>query len=370
MPEKEEKRLNTVRRFLNLNISKEKELQQIVELAARICNSSIAMITFMDRDFQHIMFSFGTTVKEVPYKDTFCQYTIAQKEVLIISDASVDERVMHNPFVINDPNIRFYAGAPLTTHDNQNMGTICVFDQQPGTLSDIQEKMLHRLGKQVIQLIEFDASLQLLKVEYETSIQEEDKLRSYFESCSSVHLLLDKELRVLAFNKALLDILGNNYLIPIAEGMNCHEYVEPSFLEEFICNCGKALNNEIVKTENVIGSPQGDISWHLTYEPALNAEGNIVGVSYTATDITQAMRHGKTVTEQEHAFLEIERIISGELHQPLKQVKSAIAQIKQKGYPEEVNEFAFLEYTAIELGEKFNAMFLTPPVIAPNLPTL
>ncbi|MDO7743002.1 MAG: GAF domain-containing protein [Pedobacter sp.] len=368
MPEKEEKRLNTVRRFLNLNISKEKELQQIVELAARICNSSVAMITFMDHEFQHIMFSFGTAVKVVPYKDTFCQYTILQKDVLIIKDASADERVMHNPFVIKDPNIRFYAGSPLITHDDQNMGTLCVFNQQPGTLSEIQEKMLQRLGKQVIQLIEFDASLQLLKLEYETSIQEEDKLRSFFESCSSVHLLLDKQLCVLSFNKVLLDILGNNYQIPIAEGMECHEYIEPSFLEEFLRNCGRALKNEIIKTENVIPSPQGDIFWHLTYEPAVDSDGNIVGVSYTGTDITQAMRHGNTVTKQENAFLQIERIISGELHQPLKQVKSAMAKIKEEGYPENVNEFAFLESTVHELGEKFNSMFLIPPVTPHNFP--
>jgi len=368
MPEREEKRLHTVRRFLDLNISKEKELQQIVELAARICNSSIAMITFMDREFQHIMFSFGTQIKEVPFKDTFCQYTIAQKDVLIINDASTDGRVMQNPFVTNDPNIRFYAGSPLTTHDDENMGTLCVFDQQPGSLTDIQEKMLQRLGKQVIQLIEFDASLQLLKLEYETSIQEEDKLRSFFDSSSSVHLLLDKELRVLSFNKVLLDILRNNYQLPLAEGMECHEYVVPSFLEEFLQNCGKALQNEIVKTESVIPSPEGDISWHLTYEPAFDSEGNIVGVSYTATDITQAMRHGKTVTEQEHAFLQIERIISSELHKPLKQVKSAMAKVSQEGYPENVNEFVFLEYTTHELGEKFDAMFLIPPGITPNLP--
>lgn len=364
MPEKEEKRLNTVRRFLNLNISKEKELQQIVELAARICDSSVAMITFMDQEFQHIMFSFGTTIKEVPHKDTFCQYTIAQKDVLIISDASIDERVMHNPFVINDPNIRFYAGSPLTTHDDQNMGTLCVFGQNPGSLTEIQEKMLHRLGKQVIQLIEFDSSLQLLKVENETSIQEEDKLRSFFESSSSVHLLLDEELRVLSYNKALQDILGSNYLVPIAEGMMCHEFVEPSFLNEFRCNCIRALGKEIVKTESVIPSPKGDICWHLTYEPAFDAEGNIVGVSYTATDITQTMLHGKTVTIQENALLQIERIISGELHQPLKQIKSSLSKLRQEGYPKHVEEFIFLEDTYNELQEKFSAMFLIPKVVS------
>lgn len=163
MPERELARLNIVNRFLQLNVSRDKELQQIVELAAKILDSPVAMITFMDRDTQHIKYKVGTDLEKLPFSDTFCQFTIRQEHLLIIPDASEDERVKMNPFVCKDPNVRFYAGAPLRAHGESNVGTLCVLDVKPKVLTDLQEKMLHRLSRQITQLLEFEASVQLLK---------------------------------------------------------------------------------------------------------------------------------------------------------------------------------------------------------------
>ncbi|RYE56678.1 MAG: GAF domain-containing protein [Sphingobacteriales bacterium] len=119
MSEREPNRLATVRRFLQMNISKEAELQHIVEMAAKICGTPLAMITFMDDETQHIKFKIGTQIKEVPYVDTFCQYTLLNNDLLIIPNALLDNRVKSNPFVLNDPGLRFYAGSPLQTQDDQ-----------------------------------------------------------------------------------------------------------------------------------------------------------------------------------------------------------------------------------------------------------
>lgn len=352
MPEIEQTRLNKVNRFLQLRISKEAELQQIVELASQICGSPIAMITLMDDATQYVKFKVGTTINEVPYQDTFCKYTIAQTELLVINDAAKDERVMQNKFVLDDPYIRFYAGAPLTTYDDHNMGTLCVYDLQPKFLTSVQEKMLRRLAKQVTRLLEFDASLILLKEQYDYSRAEETKLRSFFESTSSCHLLLDKELKVLSFNKAMVNVLQHTYNITIAEGMLVNDYVEPSFLEEFICNCKTALSGEPVRAESLVSSPKGHIPWYLTYEPALDTEGNIMGISYIATDITQTVRHERTVNGQEESFRQIERIMSAELHHPLNAVTGAMDSLKQQGYPGHITEFELLEKVFDELAEK------------------
>jgi hypothetical protein len=87
MPDSALKEFDTINRFLKMDISKEEELQQIVELAAGICNVPIAMITFMDDKTQHIKFKVGTDLTEVAYQDTFCQYTITKKHILVIHDA-------------------------------------------------------------------------------------------------------------------------------------------------------------------------------------------------------------------------------------------------------------------------------------------
>jgi PAS domain S-box-containing protein len=356
MPEKELRRINTVSRFLQLKISKEEQLQEIVELAAKICDSPIAMITFMDSERQYIKFSVGTDLKELSYQDSFCRYTIKQQDLFVIPDAEADERVRNNHFVAGDPGIRFYAGSPLTTHDEHNMGTLCVYDIQPKTLTAMQGKMLHRLGRQVMQLLEFDASLQLLKEQYEYSMKEETKLRSFFESCSSCHLLLDKELRVVSFNKALADLMEKTYHLPIAEGVNMVDFVQAEAITEFTKNCHKALHGEAVQVESVVAAPQGDVVWHLTYEPAFDSEVNIVGVSFCATDITQSVKHEKTVIGQEEAFRQIERIVSAELQQPIALVTEAMISLKQQGFPDHVEEFSLLGVAFDELSEKWMAI--------------
>lgn len=354
MPDRALKRVDTVKRFLQMDISKEKELQQIVELAANMCDVPVAMITFMDNETQHIKFKVGTDLTEVSYQDTFCRHTIAQKELLVITDTAADERVKDNPFVVRDPHVRFYAGSPLTTYDHHNMGTLCVFDLEPKVLTVIQEKMLHRLARQVTRLLQFDASLQLLKEQYEFSRIEETKLRFFFESSASCHLLLDTQLRLLSFNSATVNVLKNSYGLPIAEGMEVTDYIEPGFLDEFVSNCKSALRGEIVIVDTNINSPKGHIPWHLTFEPALDSESAIIGLTFSATDITQMVKNEKKVMDQGESLRQIDRILSADLHRPMELIKDAMASLKQQGYPDDVIEFELLERACDELADRGN----------------
>jgi PAS domain S-box-containing protein len=352
MLEKERMRLDTISRFLNLKIDKKQELQQIVELAARICGSPIAMITFMDSETQYIKFSVGTDVREVPFQNTMCQFTIVQNDLLVIPDTRTDKRVMNNPFVTGDPGLRFYAGSVLTTHDDQTLGTLCVYDLAPKKLSAVQEKMLQRLARQVTRLLEFEASINLMKDQYDISRAEETKLRSFFESSGSCHLLLDHDLRVVCFNKALANVMEANYRLPIAEGVKIVDYVHPAFKNEFVSSCNKALCGEVLSSKTVVDSPQGKLSWFITYEPALDSEGNITGISYSATDITQTVQHENTVMMQEKSFQRINHILSKELQQPLNAARDAMAALKLQGYPDHLTEFHLLEQSFQELAEK------------------
>jgi hypothetical protein len=363
MPQQASGRVDTVNRFLQMNISKEIELQQIVELAAKICDVPIAMITFIDSDTQYIKFKVGTDIIEVPFQDTLCQHTLAKQELLVIPDAAVDERVMDNAFVRSGPRVRFYAGSPLTTHDDLNFGTLCVYDLQPNVLNSTQQKMLNRLAKQVTRLLEFDASFQLLKQQYESLRLEETKLRSFVESSSSCHLLLDTALEVLAFNGAMVNALKDRYQLEIAEGMQVTEFVEPAFIEDFVKNCNLALLGELVVIETFINSPMGEVPWHLTFEPAFDATGAIIGVTYIATDITETVKHEKTVKDQRESLRQIDRIIAADLYQPMMVIKDAVAGIKVQGYPEDLIEFSLLETVCEELWEK-GAFVITPENVA------
>lgn len=363
------KMVNTVNRFLLMKIDREDELQQIVELAANICNVPIAMITLMDDQTQYIKFKVGTDPIGISFHENFCRHTVVQKELLIIPDTQLDERVKNNSYVVHQPHIRFYAGSPLTTHDGFNIGTLCVYDRQPKTLTIIEQKMLSRLARQVTRLLEFDASLQLLKEQYESSRVEEIKLRSFFESSGCCHLLLDTHLRVLSFNNTMVNLLRNNYQLTIAEGMEVNDYIEPGFVEEFIRNCKRALLGENVNIETIINSPKGSNPWHLIFEPAFDSMGAIIGVTYSATDITQMVRDEKTVIEQGESLRQIDRILSANLHHPLEVIKGTMATMKQQGYPDDVIEFNLLEKACDELLDKGSLIILSEERNGGNVPS-
>ncbi|QJD97253.1 GAF domain-containing protein [Mucilaginibacter robiniae] len=356
MPQRELERLRTVNRFLKLEISKEKELQEIVEHAAQICGASIAMITFMDEEAQYVKFKIGTQIEQLETKTSFCQHTIKQDKIFVVPNATKDTRFASNPYVVQGPQVRFYAGSPLTTQDGFNLGTLCVYDGSPKQLDPIQEQILQSLSKQVIHILEFEESLQLLKDQFVKSRLEETKLRSYFESSSSCHLLLDTQLRVISFNKALSDIMSNTYGIPFGVGMNVTDCIHPGFVEEFLRNYHKALNGESVFSDTYIESPQGSSCWSISYEPARDQQGETIGVAYNATDITEQIEQKKQLNAQNESLRQIDHIQSNELREPINSVIHLMDNIKEQDCFDTVVELMLLERTVKELKDKSNGI--------------
>jgi GAF domain-containing protein len=114
----------------------------------------IALISLVDRNRQWFFSKTGIEVCETPREMAFCAHAITDDEVMVITDASEDERFNSNPLVVGDPNIRFYAGAPLKSMDGQNLGTLCVIDQQPHDSSSAQMDVLMMYSELVTREIE------------------------------------------------------------------------------------------------------------------------------------------------------------------------------------------------------------------------
>ncbi|MET1057080.1 MAG: GAF domain-containing protein [Pedobacter sp.] len=345
-------RLADVGRFLNLNISKEKELQEIVDFAAEICGSQIAMVTLMDGEKQYVKFIKGASIDLVDYEDTLCQYTLDQNDLLIIEDTIKDSRLVENPFVKAGPYLRFYAGVPLVSEKGNSIGTLCVFDVESHSLSELQQTMLTSLSEQVTRLLEFDLTLQILKEQYEESTEKASILLTYFQSSSSCHLLMDKNMQLITYNQALADFMFANYQTQITEGINLVDYIQPSFREEFIDYFNKALAGEFITIERHLTYAQGTVCWSMSYEQALDTSGECFGVSFNATDITRSISNQTHLNQQVDAISKINAIQADELTVHIDQISQEAKKISGLTKTLHIDEFLLLQLAVDELLEK------------------
>ena len=123
------------------------DLQDIVELAATICDVPIALVSLVDHGRQFFKAKVGLDAQETPRDISFCGHAILGTEPFIVPDAAADDRFADNPLVTGSPHIRFYAGVPLVVDDQHAVGTLCVIDTRPRVLDERMRDSLERLAR-------------------------------------------------------------------------------------------------------------------------------------------------------------------------------------------------------------------------------
>ena len=113
VPRKEARRLEVLWQYDVLDTVPEEIFDDLTELAARICEAPIALISLVDDKRQWFKSKVGVSLNETSRDISFCAYAITQEGLFIVPDATKDPRFSANPLVTSEPKIRFYAGAPL-----------------------------------------------------------------------------------------------------------------------------------------------------------------------------------------------------------------------------------------------------------------
>ena len=165
-PANEAARLAALRRYDILDTPIEQGFEDLTRLASFICGTPISTVTFVDERRQWFKSHRGIDDAETPRDQAFCAHAILQQDVFIVPDATLDDRFSANPLVTSNPNIRFYAGAPLITADGLGLGTLCVIDRVPRTLTDDQLEALRALSRRTMAQLEMRKTLGDLYLAY------------------------------------------------------------------------------------------------------------------------------------------------------------------------------------------------------------
>ena len=208
LPPNEADRQHTLDKLELLDTPAEQEFDDITKIASYICGTPIALISLVDKDRQWFKSRVGLDIPETPRSIAFCAHAILGDDIFEVPDASLDDRFKDNPVVTGEVGLRFYAGVPLVTSDQHNMGTLCVIDREPRKLSDSQRDALKALGRQIMRLVEL-RQMTRSQSELRRQLAAETALsRAIIENAGAAIISTDLDATILTFNPAAEQMLG------------------------------------------------------------------------------------------------------------------------------------------------------------------
>lgn len=156
---RQSERLTALYSYEVLDTDREAEFDDIVKLAAAICETPIAIINLIDAERQWFKAEVGLGQTETPLATSFCSHAILQDAFVEINDTATDPRMIGNPLVHGTPGLRFYAGALLKSENGLPIGTLCVLDLVPRHLTPLQRDAIRVLGCQVMAQLDLRRAL-------------------------------------------------------------------------------------------------------------------------------------------------------------------------------------------------------------------
>jgi two-component system cell cycle sensor histidine kinase/response regulator CckA len=283
LPALEAQRLAALYGYGVLDTPPEPAFDELVKLAARICDTPISLVSLVDQDRQWFKARHGIEFTETSREVSFCSHTFDRPaELLIVPDATLDPRFSDNPLVLGAPNLRFYAGVPLCTPEGFVVGTLCVAGDQPRSLSAEQQDALRVLGRQVM------AQLELRRVLHD-SVLNHTRLENSQRIASLGDWEHDLTNQRLIWSDGVYRILGLARSDSPPNSEIFYRHVHPDDLA-FVHREKKAAADGLRRAEfeHRIVRPNGEIRYlHQIAELVRDAQGRVLRESGTIQDITE-----------------------------------------------------------------------------------
>jgi PAS domain S-box-containing protein len=222
LPPDEPARLAALRRYQILDAPPDGAFDDLTAIAAGLFKVPIAIVSLVDHDRIWFKSHHGLDASETGREPGLCASAIFSPEVYHIRDAATDMRALANPLVAQGFGLRFYAAAPLRTHDGFNLGTLCIIDREPRDLSPFEAELLTKLAASVMDQMELRLAArkvaeleqaerrmsEKLRQANETLSESERRWRDLFDEAPIAYVQERLDTRLIQANRAAMSILG------------------------------------------------------------------------------------------------------------------------------------------------------------------
>ena len=314
--EPEEARLAALQSYAILGSAPEQGYQDITELASFICGASMSLISFVDADRQWFKATHGITIDQTPLSHSFCAHATAtsgaRPATLVIEDALADPRFANNPLVTGEPNIRFYAGAPIVEKDGHILGAVCVLDREPRTLTARQVSALEALARQVVSLLEQRTAIRALHQAAldartaDTLVQaSEFRLQSFVDALPALAWIANRDGYITWFNARWYEYTGTTP--QQMEGWGWQSVHDPAVLPDVIRQWTGSIasGNEFNMIFPLRGADGIFRSFLTRILPFRDAEGEILHWFGTNTEIDELQRTRLALEQSEAGLAQV-----------------------------------------------------------------
>ncbi len=285
-PPNERARLARLHGLEILDSGPEPAFDELVSIAAQLLDAPMALISLVDAERQWFKASKGFPFSSTERAVAFCSETILSDSPLIVEDASKDPRFASSPLVTSQPQVRFYAGAPLLTEDNFAIGSLCVLDSKPRPISPAQLQALSALARQATAQIELRHKLLALKSEIDSLGDSERRFRQIADASPILMWISDQAGNRTFFNSTWCEFTGLSREQSIADSWR--DVVHPDDLEVYDHTWRVATSKaEKFQREVRLRHASGSYRWVLEQAmPIFSSAGRLDAYVASAVDLS------------------------------------------------------------------------------------
>ena len=284
------RRGEVLRRLGLMNPQPEADFEDLVGLAAAICEKPLAAMTLLDETTQLMKARVGFKgSRTMPVEDSICRYTIRGTDLMMVEDVGNDPRFRDNKTLSDDAGIRFYAGMPLVTEGGDALGALCVMDVEPSTLSRAQQSALTILGRQIsnhIQLRERAQAITRMALERE---RQQAMFETILDNVPVGVYLKDRKGHIRFYNRTIAERFGIDREGWI--GKTSYDLWDKATADEITAEEQFILRSS-QPLESYATTPEADgaiTHWKNYKAPCRNADGELM-LSCCSIDLTEPNR--------------------------------------------------------------------------------